>query len=90
MTKFSFLSNIDIDVVDGMYKQYLEDPDSVEASWQQFFQGFEFARTHFNGEVSDVFDKEFKVINLINGYRKRGHLFTTTNPVRTRRKSPSP
>jgi 2-oxoglutarate dehydrogenase E1 component len=29
--------------------------------------------------------KEFRVINLINGYRGRGHLFTLTNPVRTRR-----
>ena len=27
-----------------------------------------------------------KVINLINGYRQRGHLFTKTNPVRDRRK----
>ena len=33
-----------------------------------------------------TFDEEFKVINLINGYRKRGHLFTETNPVRIRRK----
>ena len=32
------------------------------------------------------FQKEFKVINLINGYRNRGHLFTKTNPVRDRRK----
>lgn len=30
--------------------------------------------------------KEFAVINLINGYRTRGHLFTKTNPVRNRRK----
>lgn len=30
-------------------------------------------------------EKEFKVINLINGYRTRGHLFTKTNPVRNRR-----
>ncbi|MES2395455.1 MAG: 2-oxoglutarate dehydrogenase E1 component, partial [Bacteroidota bacterium] len=30
--------------------------------------------------------KEFDVINLINGYRSRGHLFTQTNPVRERRK----
>jgi len=29
--------------------------------------------------------KEFKVINLIEGYRTRGHLFTKTNPVRERR-----
>ena len=40
-------------------------------------------------EVSSVeldrISKEFKVINLINDYRKRGHLFTLTNPVRKRR-----
>jgi 2-oxoglutarate dehydrogenase E1 component len=30
--------------------------------------------------------KEFRVINLIQGYRSRGHLFTRTNPVRIRRK----
>ncbi len=31
-------------------------------------------------------EKEFRVIKLIEGYRKRGHLFTRTNPVRERRK----
>ena len=80
------MGNLDIALIDQMYKQYQEDPGSVETTWQRFFEGFEFARTQFNGEFSDAFDKEFKVINLINGYRKRGHLFTTTNPVRTRRK----
>ena len=29
--------------------------------------------------------KEFQVINLIDAYRHRGHLFTKTNPVRDRR-----
>ena len=29
--------------------------------------------------------KEFRVKNLINAYRERGHLFTKTNPVRNRR-----
>jgi len=86
MDKFSYMGNIDIAVIDQMYRQYQDDPDSVESTWQRFFEGFEFARTQFNGEFSDAFDKEFKVINLINGYRKRGHLFTHTNPVRTRRK----
>jgi 2-oxoglutarate dehydrogenase E1 component len=86
MDKFSYMGNIDISAMEQMYQNYKEDPNSVEKSWQRFFEGFEFARTQFNGEVSKTFDKEFKVINLINGYRKRGHLFTTTNPVRTRRK----
>ena len=37
------------------------------------------------GEIPENFQKEFKVIQLINGYRTRGHLFTKTNPVRERR-----
>lgn len=39
----------------------------------------------FSGEIPQKVEKEFKVINLINGYRSRGHLFTKTNPVRKRR-----
>ncbi|MDC6367132.1 MULTISPECIES: 2-oxoglutarate dehydrogenase E1 component [Flavobacteriaceae] len=35
--------------------------------------------------IPDALQKEFQVIQLINGYRSRGHLFTQTNPVRDRR-----
>lgn len=35
--------------------------------------------------ISGKILKEFKVLNLIDGYRRRGHLFTKTNPVRERR-----
>lgn len=38
-----------------------------------------------NNAVSDDILKEFKVVNLIEAYRSRGHLFTKTNPVRERR-----
>ncbi len=83
---FSYLGNLDIGTVEQMYQQYLTDPDSLDESWRNFFKGFEFARENFREEVSsEILDKEFKVINLIDAYRKRGHLFTKTNPVRTRR-----
>lgn len=36
-------------------------------------------------KISEQIQKEFKVLNLIEGYRTRGHLFTKTNPVRDRR-----
>lgn len=36
-------------------------------------------------EISEDIRREFKVINLIEAYRVRGHLFTKTNPVRERR-----
>src|SRR5690606_14535721 len=38
-----------------------------------------------NGQVPDKIQEEFGVLNLIEAYRTRGHLFTKTNPVRDRR-----
>ncbi len=39
-----------------------------------------------NGEIPDAILNEFRVVQLIEAYRTRGHLFTKTNPVRERRK----
>ncbi len=83
MDKHSYLNNSP-EFVEEIYKQYLQNPDSVEPGWKQFFEGFEFARKNYDADDS-VSSSEFKVINLIEDYRKRGHLFTKTNPVRTRR-----
>lgn len=87
MDKFSYLSNAEGEVVEQLYHQYLQDPGSVEPGWRRFFEGFEFARRNFvSGSDKLSVPGEFKVINLINAYRQRGHLFTSTNPVRSRRK----
>lgn len=88
MDKYSYLGNADPSMLEELYKQYKTNPESVDESWGRFFEGFEFARTTYNDEGIDPktdYPAEFKVINLINGYRSRGHLFTKTNPVRTRR-----
>ncbi len=83
--------------INSLYKQYQLNPDSVNDNWRIFFEGMEFAElsskttsasqlnSFATSDKNDVLD-EFKVINLINGYRTRGHLFTKTNPVRERRK----
>jgi 2-oxoglutarate dehydrogenase E1 component len=101
MDRFSFLNAAHAAFFADLYDQYLQNPDSVEASWRSFFQGFDFAN-EFNGSpveqlsamangdmsssnISDKLQKEFKVLKLIDGYRSRGHLFTKTNPVRERR-----
>jgi len=95
MDPHSYLANSDINAIESLYQQYKSNPQSVDGSWQRFFEGFEFQRAEFaplpsgdgfSGAVSSEVIKEFKVINLINGYRQRGHLFTETNPVRERRK----
>ncbi len=88
MDKVSYVGNADVTAIDHLYKMYQQDPESVDIGWKKFFEGFDFARTNYEdgGDIPENFQKEFKVINLINGYRNRGHLFTKTNPVRERRK----
>ena len=99
MDNFSFLNAAHTVFFADLYDQYLKDPDSVEPSWRAFFQGYDFGSNKlFQGEIvegvtsqiPDHVQKEFNVINLIDAYRSRGHLFTSTNPVRDRRSySPS-
>ncbi len=88
MDKVTYVGNADVNAIEHLYQSYSKDPESVDIGWQKFFEGFDFARTNFEdgGEIPENFQKEFKVLNLINGYRTRGHLFTKTNPVRERRK----
>ncbi|MEN8228256.1 MAG: 2-oxoglutarate dehydrogenase E1 component [Bacteroidota bacterium] len=88
MDDLSFLQHLDPEAIEELYQKYRQDPGSIDSSWHHFFQGFDLARRDYSHPESEslTFDEEFKVINLINGYRKRGHLFTETNPVRTRRK----
>jgi len=88
MEKTSYLGNADINTINQIYESYLKNPDSVDSGWQRFFEGFEFARKQniITDASEEMVDKEFQVIKLIDWYRKRGHLFTETNPVRERRK----
>ena len=88
MDKVSYVGNADVNAIDNLYKMYRENPESVDIGWQKFFEGFEFAQTDFDngGAIPENVHREFKVLNLIIGYRTRGHLFTKTNPVRERRK----
>jgi len=99
MDKYSYLSNVDSVWLDDLYQQYQKDPSSVETGWARFFEGFDFAKSvNEDGTAlstsssapspsgNERFEKEFRVIDLVNAYRQRGHLFTKTNPVRDRRK----
>ncbi len=91
MDKLTYLSNADSSYIDGLYQAYKQDPNSIDFGWQKFFEGFEFGQgsepvSIEAGDVSEHALKEINVLNMIHGYRDRGHLFTDTNPVRERRK----
>jgi len=90
--KLSFIHNATPEFIENLYHSYKQDASSVSDEWQRFFEGFELGASSSNGHAAPVVasgsgmgKKEINVLNLINAYRTRGHLFTLTNPVRTRR-----
>ncbi len=101
MDKYSYISNAHSSYIEELYKSYKEDPDSVDESWQKFFEGFDFSlefkeRDAFvpKSNGTDAFDqvatensvRETRVRELIHAFRTRGHLRSDTNPIRPRRK----
>ena len=95
MSDYSFIANAHPEYIETMYEKYQADPQSVEATWASFFKGFEFAaKANGNGKSNGSsvkpasnsnLDKEFGVLSIIHGFRSRGHLLSTTNPIRQRR-----
>lgn len=91
MDKFSYISNADVGYLDQLFQNYKADPNSVDATWQKFFEGYEFSQQRYgeNGKAAGGDDslsaKETQVRNLIFAYRSFGHLKSKTNPVRERR-----
>ncbi|MCC5944967.1 MAG: 2-oxoglutarate dehydrogenase E1 component [Bernardetiaceae bacterium] len=98
MDKYSYISNAHSAYIDQLYQDYKQNPESVDASWQKFFEGFDFSLLKFdesaktNGSVAtaqgsigeEELRKELSVKKLIDSYRLRGHLQAKTNPVRER------
>lgn len=89
---FSHLSSSDITFIDSLYETFQKNPESVDESWQKFFQGFEFSSVGFGtstgtgaGVTDEKLRKEFSVFRLIQSFRTRGHLLADTNPIRARK-----
>lgn len=90
---FSYLSNAHPSYIEALYKQYQADPESIATGWREFFEGFDFAQQNAIAGQSNAANttgaafstKELAVYNLINAYRHRGHLISTTNPIRARK-----
>ena len=92
MKDYSHITNAHPSYIDKIYQDYKADPNQVEAGWRTFFDGFDYAASTDNGSAvaqssqsSGELDKELAVVDIIFGYRSRGHLKSTTNPIRDRR-----
>jgi len=90
MADYSYVFNAHPSFIESLYTKYQDDPSVVDDGWRAFFQGFEFSKPTNGQAAGPAVDagpiaKEFAVLSLIHGYRDRGHLLSTTNPIRERK-----
>jgi 2-oxoglutarate dehydrogenase E1 component len=96
MKDFTYITNSHPAFIEGLYQQFLTDPASVDPDIIKFFEGFDFALQNGTAapaqssspsvsNLSSDWANEIKVYRLILGYRNKGHLIATTNPIRTRK-----
>lgn len=72
-------------LIEELYGRYQADPESVDPSWGYFFKGIDFGSylaqrgTEPKGDSSSL-----RISNLIQAYRRYGHLLARFNPVETK------
>jgi len=89
MSNLSYIFNAHPEYIDSMYQTYRNNPEGVDTGWRAFFEGFDFSeKSSLNGSTAtspEKVEKELGIMKLIYAYRRRGHLLSTTNPIRTRK-----
>jgi len=68
------------EMIEKLYAQFLHDPLSVEATWRFFFEGLEFGQ-YQKGALAPKEGGAFRIYQLIDAYRRFGHLQARINPI---------
>lgn len=96
MKDFQYITSSHPAYIEGLYQDFVKDPGTIDPEMRKFFEGFDFAVSNAkpaNGTAATgsapvsagMLDKEFGVYQLIQAYRKKGHLVAKTNPIRERK-----
>lgn len=95
MKDFSFITNSHPQFIENMYRDFLNDPASVDPELKKFFEGFDYAvgagissngtATAKSAAADTDWKAEINAYRMILGYRNKGHLIAITNPIRKRK-----
>src|SRR5205823_3785056 len=79
MTRATFATRWNLDLIEAQYQRWRADPNSVEDSWRLFFEGFEL------GQAQPVpvapAGAPASILRLIHAYRVVGHLVARLDPL---------
>ena len=88
MNTFDFVARANPEYVEALYRQYREDPRSVDERWALVFAGYEFALDGGAGSRTTG-GRAAAVSDLVHSYRELSHLVADVDPLdRTPRRHP--
>ncbi len=94
MKDFQYITNAHPAYIENLYQDYVKNPESVDAEFRKFFDGFDFAISSGAAQSASAsqpvsgagnWQLEIKAYRMILGYRNKGHLLAKTNPIRKRK-----
>ncbi|MCH9631435.1 MAG: 2-oxoglutarate dehydrogenase E1 component [Chlamydiia bacterium] len=88
---FEYANLANLKFIEELYSQYLSDPSSVDDSWKYFFEGMQMAGamqrvlpkmpSQESAPSKSLSKSDYGSLDLIEAYRKYGHLAAKINPV---------
>ena len=89
MTRTSVASRANLGLVEDYHQRWLADPDSVDESWRNFFEGYELGRTPLRIETDSqgvgpppAQEAVKAVTRLVDAYRELGHTLADLDPLK--------
>jgi 2-oxoglutarate dehydrogenase E1 component len=80
MTHGTFATRWNLDAVEDAYQRWQRDPESVDASWRTFFEGFELGSSRAAMPAADS-RAQLGIFRLIFAYRNLGHFLANLDPL---------
>ncbi|MEP7249306.1 MAG: 2-oxoglutarate dehydrogenase E1 component [Spartobacteria bacterium] len=92
----SFATRGNLDLIDENYRRWEKDPESVDATWRAFFEGFELGNTPQRNGAATVAAPirttgtveaplQTRIDGLVYAYRTLGHTIARVNPLADKR-----
>src|SRR5258708_10359293 len=83
MSPVTFANPWNLDAIEGAYQQWRINPQTVDESWQRFFEGFELgqARPVPAAGSPHVCRTQTDIVRLIFAYRNLGHFLAHLDPL---------
>lgn len=79
MERITSMNRSNLEYIESLYEKFLDNPDSIQGEWKNFFEGVEFAK---QAPTTQAFSqKELGVYNLIEHYRDYGHTKANLDPL---------